>query len=316
MVETREDKNNNKDMTSTEKEYISRIHKVLDYIDRNIDKDLNLETLSNIACFSPFHFHRIFSSFVGETLNSFIKRIRIEKAANILITNPDESIINIALICGFSGQAVFSRAFKDKFKMSAKDFRKKYFTQKSKNNQIESKNHQEKNILLLYNENHNKSNLNYNVEVKIIPELYVAYTRHIGDYRDIENNFKDILKWAEARDLLKRDDIKILTVYHDNPKITSTDRLRSSACVTIPERTETKGEICSMIISGGKFAVAHFEINKDQFGEAWDILCRDWLPESGYAPDDRFCYEVYNNDQREHPEKKFIIDIYFPIKPL
>jgi AraC family transcriptional regulator len=303
-------------MTSTEKEYISRIHRVLDYIDRNIDKDLTLETLSNIACFSPFHFHRIFSSFVGETLNSFIKRLRIEKAANILLSNPDESIVNIALMCGFSGQAVFSRVFKEKFNMSAKDFRKKYITEKSKNNQIKSKNHQEKDILLLYNENHNKSKIKHTIEIKNAPELYVAYTRHIGDYRNIENNFKYILKWAEVRDLLNSDDTKVLTVYHDNPKITSSDRLRASACITIPEGTETKGEICSMRIPGGKFAIAHFEINKNQFGEAWDIICRDWLSESGYIPDDRFCYEVYNNYQNEHPEKKFIIDIYLPIRPL
>lgn len=303
-------------MTSTEKEYISRIHKVIDYIDRNIDKSLSLESLSRIACFSPFHFHRLFSSFVGETLNSFIKRVRIEKAANLLITNRDESIINIALMCGFSSHSVFSREFKKKFKVSAKDYRKKNIPENSKNYHMDSKNYQEKNFLLLYDENHNKSSLKYTVEVKNVPELYVAYTRHIGSYKDIDNNFKGILKWAEARDLFNRDDLKILTVYHDNPKITSTDRLRSSACITIPEGTETNGEICSMRIPGGKFAIAHFEINKDQFEEAWDVVCRDWLPDSGYVPDDRFCYEIYNNNRRLHPENKFIIDIYFPIKPL
>ncbi len=303
-------------MTATEKEYISRIHRVMDYIERNIDKSLTLESLSKIACFSTFHFHRLFSSFVGETLNSFIKRVRIEKAANMLITNPDESIINIALICGFSGHAVFSREFKKKFKISAKDYRKKNIPKKSKNHQMESKNYQEENFFLLYNENHNKSNLKYTVEVKNVPELYVAYTRHIGSYKDIDNNFKGILKWAVARDLFNQDDSKVLTVYHDNPKITSNDRLRSSACITIPEGTEINGEICSMRIPGGKFAIACFEINKDQFEEAWDTICRDWLPDSGYAPDDRFCYEIYNNDQRLHPERKFIIDIYFPIKPL
>ena len=71
-----------------------------------------------------------------------------------------------------------------------------------------------------------------------------------------------------------------------------------------------------MKIPGGKFAVAHFEINKVQFEEAWDILCRGWLPDSGYVPDDRFCYELYLNDYEKHPEKKFLIDIYLPIKPL
>ena len=41
-----------------------------------------------------------------------------------------------------------------------------------------------------------------------------------------------------------------------------------------------------------------------------------WLPESGYQPDDRLCYEIYQNDPKEHPEGIHIVDICVPVKPL
>ena len=87
--------------TYLREEYTSRINRVIDYIEKNTDKGLSLESLAKVAIFSPFHFHRIFRAMVGETLNQFIQRIRIEKAAAQLIVNPKKSITEIAFDCGF-----------------------------------------------------------------------------------------------------------------------------------------------------------------------------------------------------------------------
>ncbi len=57
-------------------EYTARINRVIDYVEANIDKDLSLDELAEVAHFSPFHFHRIFSAMVGETLNGFIRLSR------------------------------------------------------------------------------------------------------------------------------------------------------------------------------------------------------------------------------------------------
>ena len=77
-------------------EYISRINRVIDYIEENLDDDLSLVRLADVAHFSRFYFHRIFKAIVGETLNSFIQRIRVEKAAILLDANPARSITEIA----------------------------------------------------------------------------------------------------------------------------------------------------------------------------------------------------------------------------
>ncbi len=76
------------------------------------------------------------------------------------------------------------------------------------------------------------------------------------------------------------------------------------------------GEVGLMTIPGGKFAVGHFEIDETQFGQAWDALLGEWMPSSGYQSDGRMCYELYLNDPHAHSEKKFLVDICEPVKPL
>lgn len=317
-------------------EYISRINSVIDYIETNIDEDLSLENLAKIASFSRFHFHRIFRTMVGETLNQFIQRVRIEKAASQLINNPKKSITEIAFDCGFSGSAAFARAFKDKFQMNASDWRlgghlnnRKIRKTISKNHQIFSKIREDFDISSYYidSETQNqtwrikmKDKSKIQVEVKNMPESNVAYIRHIGPYKGdtklFESLFNKLMKWAGPRGLLRFPETKCLCVYYDDPKITDEDKLRLDVCITVPADTPVDGEVGKMTISSGKYAVARFEITSEEFQEAWDTVYSVWLPESGYQPDDKPCYEIYHNDPKEHPENKCIVDICIPVKPL
>jgi AraC family transcriptional regulator len=83
-------------------EYRSRLNRTIDYIHNHYDEDLNLTKLAEVACFSKFHFHRIFRAMVGETLNDFVQRIRLEKSVQKLTTDFNKSITEIALDGGFS----------------------------------------------------------------------------------------------------------------------------------------------------------------------------------------------------------------------
>lgn len=104
-------------------EYMARINRVIDYIEKNLNEDITLEKIAQIACFSPFHFHRIFSTLTNETLNSFVQRLRIEKAARQLSNDKTVSISEIADKCGFGSVAHFSRTFRKYFGLTAKEFR-------------------------------------------------------------------------------------------------------------------------------------------------------------------------------------------------
>ncbi|MCK4540722.1 MAG: AraC family transcriptional regulator [Spirochaetales bacterium] len=318
------------------KEYISRVNRVIDYIDEHLCEQLTLEVLAGVANFSRFHFHRIFSSIIGESLSSYIQRLRVQKAAGFLICETERPVTDIALDCGFSGSAPFSRSFRTAYGMSPSEWRKGGWRERSKNSKKESKTDQQgskgreaSSITTSYIGNNNqqwrikmkgKNGIDFSVDVKEVPEMNVAYVRHIGPYAGdsklFEGLFGKLMKWAGPRNLINFPKTKMLTIYHDSPEITEEEKLRISVCLVVPEGTETGGDIGSMKIPGGKFAIGHFEIDQDQYGAAWNSLYGIWLPESGYQAADGPCYELYLNEPKEHPEGKHLVDIYTSVKPL
>ncbi|NTV81129.1 MAG: helix-turn-helix transcriptional regulator, partial [Candidatus Aminicenantes bacterium] len=122
----------------TQKEYARRLNAALDFIDRNIAEDISLGKLSAVACFSPYHFHRIFSALVGEPPAEYVRRLRLEKAAGLLANEPETPVTEIALACGFSTSALFCRLFKARFGMSPTAWRDGG-CEKRKNGQHKSK---------------------------------------------------------------------------------------------------------------------------------------------------------------------------------
>ena len=111
-----------------------------------------------------------------------------------------------------------------------------------------------------------------NVDVKEIPEMHVAYVRHIGPYKGdpalFERLFTKLFEWAGSHDLLHIPETKVMAVYHDNPEVTDESKLRTSMCITVPENTEVEGEVGKMTIPGGKYAIAHFEIDQTEYEDA------------------------------------------------
>ena len=317
-------------------EYLARINRVIDYIEKNLDGDLSLQKLASVANFSRFHFHRIFKSMVNETLNRFIQRVRVEKAASQLISNPRKSITEIAFDTGFSGSASFARAFREIFQMNASTYRASAkITQSnirkadSKNRKAIGKNREDAREFSFYidAQTHNptwriqmNAQPEMKVEVKEMPEFTVAYVRHIGPYKGdsalFERMFNKLMTWAGPRGLLQNPGTKVMSVYHDDPKVTDETKLRTSACISIPGDTPVDGEIGKMTLAGGQFAVARFELKHDEYEAAWDALMGDWLPDSGYQPDDRLCYELCHTSPKDDPEGRSKVDICVPVKPL
>jgi len=214
-------------------EYMARINRVIDHIDRNIGKDLGLEELARVAHFSRFHFHRIFHALVGEALNAFIQRVRLERAAGQLTDNPKKTITAVALDCGFSGSAAFARAFKERFGMSASAWREgnhqagsKIGETKSKDGQTIRKPGKDPVPASGYHarEGHRKrrqrsmSLKSFQVEVKDLPELQVAYIRHIGPFQGVAKAFEKLMRWAGPRGLVRFPETKVLAVYKDHPQ--------------------------------------------------------------------------------------------------
>ncbi len=97
------------------KQQQSRINDVLYEIHRDISASLPAGYLAKIAAYSEQHFHRVFKHFIGESVNVYIRRTRLEHAANQLMFDHNSNVLSIAEKCGFVSLSSFSRAFKTQF---------------------------------------------------------------------------------------------------------------------------------------------------------------------------------------------------------
>jgi len=104
-------------------EYEARMHRVLEYIDQHLDEQLELDILAKVANFSSFHFHRLFTAWLGETLGDYVRRRRLETAAVRLVTQPRLAVTQVALSVGFGSTEAFARAFKTRFRATPTEWR-------------------------------------------------------------------------------------------------------------------------------------------------------------------------------------------------
>jgi AraC family transcriptional regulator len=98
------------------------IQKSLDYIEDNLSEDIEIETLANVAALSPYYFQRLFRRLVRKPVNEYVKLRRLAKASETL-ENKEKRIMDVALDCGFSDHANFTRTFKGAYGITPEKYR-------------------------------------------------------------------------------------------------------------------------------------------------------------------------------------------------
>src|SRR5215467_9595634 len=187
--------------TQANNEYAQRINRVIDYLRGNLDRQVKLEDLAKVACFSEFHFHRIFRAVSGETLNNFTNRLRLEKAARLLRYS-DQSLTDIALGCGFSSSATFSRAFRSGYDTPPSQFRKSGEIKKSK---ICKELFPEDEYGLPMSADEKRAA--FLVSLIDIPERQDAYIRVTNAFEldRVLATLKALIEWAKSQDIFRKE---------------------------------------------------------------------------------------------------------------
>ncbi|WP_026695161.1 AraC family transcriptional regulator [Peribacillus kribbensis] len=103
-------------------EYQECIQRAIDFIEDNISNPITLRDLAEVACFSPFHFHRVFQLLAGEPVMDYVRRRRLAISALFLL-DPKRKVLDIALDCGFQSHESFNRAFKRCYGVSPSQYR-------------------------------------------------------------------------------------------------------------------------------------------------------------------------------------------------
>ena len=289
------------DIDENKKEYMFRVNKVLDYIEQNLNQSLTLEELSLIANFSKYHFHRIFKSIVKENIATFTKRLRLERSASMLRNFIDYSITRIASEVGFSSASSYTAAFKERYGLTPSDYRHT----KEKITSVDD-------IGQSFNQEFSRKST---ICMELIRDYKLVYARHIGDYHEAFSAWDKVIEFGEKEGIINSS-TKYIGISYDDPILTKSTQLRYDACITINIKINISGDIGMHFIKGGLYAVYKFYDQPDQIIGAYEYIYSEWLPESGYVPDDKNSFEIYVDGIELDESRKVRIDICIPVRRL
>ena len=244
---------------------------------QHLDEELKLEELACIACFSMYHFHRIFRGMLGESVKEHIRRLRLERAAARL-KRTDMSITTIALEAGYESHEAFTRAFKAMGGLSPSEFRLRNgswsrSTASSGVCYLEGKPVTDFNPV-------QSGGVSMKVQLKTLKPMRVAFVRHIGPYNECSKAWDRLTPELGRRGMLGAD-TRFIGLCHDDPDITPPEKVRYDACVTVGEDYTPEGEIGVQMIAGGEYAVTTHFGPYDRVGETYARFFGGWLPKSG-----------------------------------
>lgn len=287
-------------------EYAARMHRVLEFIDRHLEESLELDALASVANFSAYHFHRLFTAWMGETLGEFVRRRRLEVAAQRLAAQPRLAVTEVALGVGFGSTEAFSRAFKTRFGATPTAWRR---SQVSNRDQVHSKHDQAV-------EAPRRNDGVMKVTIVDRQPATIAYLRHVGPYGKAVSDFwmNEVAPWMETNGLFGKPRYGIS---HDDPDVTAPAKLRYDAAVEVGPDFAGTGNHHKTVLPGGKYAVGKFDGNDRDVTEAWAWLIRDWLPDSGMQLDSRPFFEHYPvGSKYDEATGRFECEICIPVAPL
>lgn len=274
--------------------YEARLMRVLDYVYTNLDGDLSLDTLADVAALSRFHFHRVFTGMTGETVAAFTRRVRLFRASAALLQTRDP-VERIATYCGYANVRSFMRAFQNAYGMTPDGFRKRGVPQPA----------------LHFNE-HGEYEM-YDVKIETREDMRLAVVPHYGAYMEIGEAFETVMTTLMTRDLGPQLG-QMVGVYLDDPSAVPESELRSFAGAQIVGQADITVPLETMEIEGGKFAVLTFKGHYSGLAKAYAYLFGEWLPKSGEVPRDSPPFEVYVNRPQDTDVENLITLVCAPLK--
>lgn len=271
----------------TENPYEARILRVIDHLWANLDMPLDLDRLADVACFSPYHFHRLYRGMTGETVAETVRRLRLHRAAGALLAS-DRPIAEIAATAGYGSQAAFTRAFAAYYGAAPGFYRQSAAAP----DQLEEK--------------------MVPVEMLRLPALTCLALAHVGQEQHIDKAFETLALHAAPRGLLT-EATRFFAVYYDDPTLVPPEALRSHACLTVPPETSAEPPLENLTVGGRLYAVARFIGPYAELERAYQWLYSTWLPQQAMEPGDAPCLEEYLNDPKQVPPAELETLIYIPL---
>jgi AraC family transcriptional regulator len=291
-----------------------RMQRVTDWLVQHLDQPFDLDRLAELAHFSPYHFHRVYTVAMGEPVAETVRRMRLHRAAVQLVTS-ELSVSQIARRAEYGSVQAFGRVFRQTYGVPPAQYRQHVKTSLALVQQGAK--------AALKGQSMNTSfptglgdSPETAVQIVRLDPVRVAALPHRGSYNAIGDSFQKLTAWAIGRHLMS-DATRMFGIYYDDPESMPLADLRSDACISVPDNftltahdapfhiTHTGGGLCARMVFTGPYAELH---------TAYAWLYKVWLPQSGQEPGEQPPIEEYLNDPRSSPPSAWQTAISIPLK--
>ncbi len=241
-----------------------RMQRVTDWLVNHLDQPFDLDRLAELAHFSPYHFHRVYTAAMGEPIAETVRRMRLHRAA-VMLNTSELAVAVIAKKAGYGSVQAFGRAFKEHYGAAPAQYRQ----------------HAKTSLALVMGsiEQGEAMPANYPSGLGALPEraveivelspIRVAAWPHQGSYNAIGDSFQKLTAWVVGRQLIGPQILspsRMFGLYDDDPDSKPLADLRSQACIQVPEEftlqagdapvhlTHTSSGRCARMVFTGPYA--------------------------------------------------------------
>lgn len=280
-----------------------RYKALLSYIEDHLSEEINIETVEEICHYSYRNINRIFEAIHQETIGKYIKRLRLEKAAQYLKYS-DLGVSQIAYEVGFEDRSAFSKAFKSKYHLSPLAFRED--SASILEQQLQT---------LLSNEDQERQKLEF--EIQYLPNFDYLFVEYRGDYENtaaIEKAWKSLLEYAGEKELLT-DRLVFMTEIIDDAEISDDINSRYNQALVLekPLKIEPESLFRTKKHLRQKYAkFSHKGSDRSRF-DLYNRIYAFWMLDVDLELADLPILELYPNFDEKLPESERLTDIYIPV---
>ena len=290
------------------------VNYAINYIISHATEDLKVDDIAQVCGYSKYYLERLFKAETGESIYSYIKRLKVEQSAFRLKVEKESSVTEMGEEYGYSASN-YATLFKNHFGRTPANFRRQIREELKHNDFF----HEPEKDLLDFEE------CSRNITVEEKEEYFVLYERRKGDYHNLSENWCDFID--RYREFITPDTL-FLDVTYDDPSIVTVEnclydvcmtvnrddprlKLQKTAAVGITSRTRSETLPNTMVIPGGKFAVYHYKGYPQLIYKAYQSVFSNWLSETGNRIDNRIGYDIY---RRIDEDCYMEMDICIPIR--
>lgn len=283
---------------------LERYKKLLTYIDEHFKEDINIETVEAVCHYSYRNINRIFRALHQETIGKYIKRLRLEKAAQYLKYS-DIGVSELSYEVGFEDRAAFSKAFKKKYGCAPSAFRT------SREAHLETTQQD-----FLKDLGADRPKLQY--EIEYLPDFDYIFLEYRGDYENysaIEALGQQLYEYVADKEILGYQSV-FMTEIMDDSDISDRIHLRYNVGFTLdqPLNFEPEGLFRTKRHKRQKYAKFVHEGTHQSCTDFYEKIYAFWMLDVGLELQDLPTLEYYPNVEEDTFSEEVRTEIYIPVR--